>query len=206
MSDTEEKLKARERIVTQLSKSLLKESERGCAILSAELIDEHLSTLLRSFMRNGPSTKSVVDTLFRAYGPVSTFAARLQVAFALKLISRYLYEKIDALRLLRNEFAHQWGPVDFDDPKCRELLGRFIGTNLLESEDKNKDKGEKEADTHSMFGDLRLSQKQVRQRLKFSMVVAMTVADIMRLESYIRQGKDIRSIIEHGEQKGRTPF
>jgi len=50
--------------------TLLEESDRGCAVFAAEIVNMELAALLRSAFRDDPDTvKNVVDPLFRTYAP-----------------------------------------------------------------------------------------------------------------------------------------
>jgi len=96
-----------------ISQILMMESDRGSAIFAAALMDEALEVLLRSFFRDDPaSVKSAVDPLFATYAPLSTFSAKIQICFALNLIPSDLRTKLETIRRLRSDFAHQSGPID----------------------------------------------------------------------------------------------
>src|SRR5215471_6177486 len=74
-----------------VAETLLKESDRGCAIFGAAILHDDLEDLLRAFFRTDEdSIKRVVDPLFQTYAPLSTFSSRIQIAFALKLITKDL--------------------------------------------------------------------------------------------------------------------
>ncbi len=65
------------------------------------------------------------DALFENRGPLQDFSARIQVAFALNLIDRGTFVDLNALRDIRNAFAHTPEALDFDRPdvaeKCNAL-------------------------------------------------------------------------------------
>jgi DNA-binding MltR family transcriptional regulator len=109
-----------------VAESLVKESDRGCVILGASLLAEALETLIRSVSRNTPDDiKTTIDPLFQGYAPLSTFSARLQIAFALGILPKNLRDKIEIIRRMRNDFAHEWGPIDFNEPRFASRL-QFI--------------------------------------------------------------------------------
>jgi DNA-binding MltR family transcriptional regulator len=51
-------------------------------------------------------TKNLADTLFRGYGPFSTFAAKIDVLFAMGFLSDALRRDLNAIKAMRNNFAH----------------------------------------------------------------------------------------------------
>lgn len=60
-----------------------KESDRGCAIIGASFLEDQLEDLIRAICR---SDEEAVDRLFEGYAPFATFSARIQAAFALRLM------------------------------------------------------------------------------------------------------------------------
>jgi len=111
-----------------IAQTLAKESDRGCVILGAALLADALEDLLRSCCRDEPKDiKATIDPLFEGYAPLSTFSARIQLAFALGILPCQLRDKIELVRRLRNDSAHEWGPIDFEDPKCASRLELLIG-------------------------------------------------------------------------------
>lgn len=106
-----------------VAQNILKESDRGCAIVAAELLSEELEQLLRAYCRSDPAdVKQTIDPLFSGYGPLATFSARINLAYSLGILPRPTRDRLDIIRRLRNDFAHEWGPLDFNDPKCAARL------------------------------------------------------------------------------------
>lgn len=99
----------------EVAKTLFQESDRGCVLVGAALIDEVLEVLLRSKLESEPRiVREVVNPLFITNGPLSSFWARIQLSYALGLINRGTYDDLEIIRNLRNSFAHQYGPVSLD--------------------------------------------------------------------------------------------
>ena len=75
-------------------------------------------------MRDDLSSKDKRQ-LFEYEGAVGTFASKIVVAYALKLIGPVTRSDIDLVRFLRNEFAHSRMPFNFKTPEvsavCDEL-------------------------------------------------------------------------------------
>jgi DNA-binding MltR family transcriptional regulator len=120
---------------------LLKESDRGCAIFGAALLADDLEDLLRTFFRREPAViKKVVNPLFERYAPLSTFSARIQLAYAMCLITNDIRRRLEIVRKLRNDFAHEAGPIDFRDPRCRDRVRLLVndGKPRMSHEDDNK--------------------------------------------------------------------
>jgi DNA-binding MltR family transcriptional regulator len=77
------------------------ESDRACAVLAGALLDSLLEQLMREAMIPGSSQE-----LFRAQGPLGSFAAKTDLALALGLISQEDHRELTLVRRIRNDFAH----------------------------------------------------------------------------------------------------
>jgi DNA-binding MltR family transcriptional regulator len=117
-------------VLSKVAASLGHESDRGCVIFGAALLNESLEQLLRASFRRAPEDVKLIDSLFEGYAPLSTFSAKLQLAYALGILPRHLREKIELVRRIRNEFAHESGPLSFDDSRCADRLKLLFGQML----------------------------------------------------------------------------
>lgn len=104
--------------VVELRRSLVKESDRGCALAGVAYLDHSLELSLRAHMVD---VDAVADQLFGASGPLGTLSARIDLAFALGIIGKAIHRDLHLLRKIRNHFAHEPGDVGFDSP---EIAGR----------------------------------------------------------------------------------
>ena len=63
--------------------------------------------------------------IFKDYGPLSTFKAKVDIAFALGLYDRKIRKDLHTVRRIRNKFAHSSEPMGFDHnqvaDECRKL-------------------------------------------------------------------------------------
>ena len=84
-------------------------------------------------MVNDPKVvKDLLDS--ERHGPLSSFAAKAKVAYALALIDEQTKEDLDYIRKIRNEFAHSIKEISFQDNPIREYC------NKLSTAKRNKDK------------------------------------------------------------------
>jgi hypothetical protein len=113
-SDVEEKLAAMRARIEEVKKTaqpeLLKflvalgtEGERSAVVLGAERINVGLETLLKKFLRPCPNEK---DPLFSSDAALGSFSRRIELAYRLGLIDSKFKQSLDAIRRLRNDFAH----------------------------------------------------------------------------------------------------
>lgn len=96
------------------------ESDRGAVLVSAALIDDGLKQLI---VKKLVSSGSKVDRLFDGgNAPLGTFSARIEMAYRLGLIQQSTKELLNIFRKIRNEFAHHYDEVSFNDVRVRQRL------------------------------------------------------------------------------------
>ncbi len=179
-----------------IAQTLMQESDRGCAIFGAAILNDELENLLRACCRTDlPSVKNHIDPLFRTYAPLSTFSARIQVCFALKLIDRETRGELEILRKLRNEFAHESGPIDFSDDRCHDRLKQLI------TEGKRRTYGVNNSQSTIQFGSHKLNKTQAVDRIAFVIAVAQIAARIEFFTDALRSGKNLPAIVAKFEVK-----
>jgi len=82
---------------------LRSESDRGCALVAASMLDATVERLLRCFFLD---EEKVVDALLGPGRPLSTFSSRVDTCRAIGLISHELHSDISIVRRIRNAAAH----------------------------------------------------------------------------------------------------
>jgi hypothetical protein len=94
-----------------LSTNLVAESDRGAVLVGTSYVDEHLRGLFEMVIPH-EMTKKERKALLDYPGPLSSLAAKTEVAFATRLINRTIYDSLHALRRIRNEIAHASDPFN----------------------------------------------------------------------------------------------
>lgn len=101
-------------------KELSGRNDRLLAVVCGSMIDLALTGLLRSVMYNGEGK------LFDVNQPLSTFSAKIALAYSLDLIDNDIRRNADYIREVRNVFAHRLTPTYFRTPEvsavCRLLV------------------------------------------------------------------------------------
>jgi DNA-binding MltR family transcriptional regulator len=172
-----------------VAKMLLKESDRGCAIFGASILDDELEFLLRAYFRDDPkAVKDTINSLFNGEAPLATFSSRIKLAFALNLITRTMQSRIDIIRKLRNDFAHESGPLDFNDPRCRDRY------NVLVTEWKDLLPKQENPST-----------EELSKRVGFILAVSKLAGQIRTMKEFIKRLEDVqnfKALILQLEQEG----
>ncbi|MYG52497.1 MAG: hypothetical protein F4204_09145 [Rhodospirillaceae bacterium] len=103
--------------------SLIDESDRGAAILAASNFEERLRERITS--RFVDLNRKMEKRIFEGYGPLSTFAAKIDIAYALQLYDERTRGGLHTIRKIRNIFAHSSAPLEFNDEKVAELCRKL---------------------------------------------------------------------------------
>lgn len=67
--------------------------------------------------------KELKDKLYKGYGPLSTFSAKIDTAFALGLVTSEVNKTLNAVKIIRNAFAHSDEILTFEHEKIQKLKG-----------------------------------------------------------------------------------
>jgi DNA-binding MltR family transcriptional regulator len=112
----------------QAIRDALAHADNGRALILASVLSACLEQAIRTKMVKLP--KDLDRGLFRgAYGPLAHFKARIDVAFALGLITAEMRKDLDVMRNVRNRIAHPEDapPPNFNSPDiigdCKKLSG-----------------------------------------------------------------------------------
>ncbi|WP_377847204.1 hypothetical protein [Bosea sp. UC22_33] len=94
------------------------ELDRGAVLISSSYLEGRLGELLKRFLVAGTDSKALVDD-FNA--PFGTFSARIKGTHALGIISDTERDRLDWIRRIRNEFAHNL-KANFSEQRISSLV------------------------------------------------------------------------------------
>jgi len=106
---------------------LQQESDRGCVIVSAAMLDDILSQLLKR--RFAPSLEKKDELLEDGAAAFSTFSARINLAYRIGLIRVSVRATLHLLRKIRNDFAHISDPATFDSSSVKSRVHEIFTLN-----------------------------------------------------------------------------
>lgn len=101
-------------------------TDRATAIVSGAFLDDCLAGLLHAYMVSDTGSDAAV---FSGNGPLSTFSAKIVMAFRLGIISEDERSDLEKIRKIRNRFAHEVTLSSFEDQSTRDLC-KLIATPL----------------------------------------------------------------------------
>lgn len=92
-------------------------------LTSAGVLEEVLEGALLAYMR--PATAKMRSRLFNGYGPLSSLAARIDVAYAFNILTQAEYDALAILRSVRNKFAHGRRAMTFEDEEIAAMMKKL---------------------------------------------------------------------------------
>lgn len=183
---------AKEKRAHLIVEALRRESDRGCAIFAAAFLDGDLERLLRTYFRQDPGTvKKVVDPLFRTYAPLSTFSAKIQICFALGLLTKRLHRRLEVFRRIRNELAHDASHMSLDVPSFQDLLRPIVSARIPEPRGSNQEEAARQKGP----------RKPVR-REALVIAAADTASILSVVIALVKRGMDVRGAVQRLEEAG----
>lgn len=111
-----------EPLFQELLGTLLNESDRGALLIGAAHVDNYLRLLVGSVFPASLGRRKR-SSLLNYPGPLSSFSAKIELAFAFRLIPGTTYQALHSLRQLRNDVAHS--PESFDLSGREDHLSRM---------------------------------------------------------------------------------
>jgi hypothetical protein len=121
--DNDEPLTEIEKVTLLLLEQMKKakdESDRGYVLFIAAQADAFLQEIISGFLIADKSVKNLFDG---QYAPFESLSAKTHAAYLLGLITKSEADRVDALRKVRNVFAHSIDGT-FSNPKVVKLCGK----------------------------------------------------------------------------------
>jgi hypothetical protein len=107
-------------------------SDRACVILCGAMVDHQLVIALQTKMK--ALTRPESDRLFfEQAATLGTMSSRIDLAYALDLITEEAKRSSETLRRIRNTFAHALWPISFEHPLITKECQKLPTMNWLDS-------------------------------------------------------------------------
>jgi len=105
------------------------ETDRAAAVLAMAYIDSKLEELLRSKF---VSKHKIINNLFDGQGGLSSFSAKVSIAYAVGLISLLAAQDLHVIRQIRNDFAHKSHGLSFQTASIANRVSALHSLKFLE--------------------------------------------------------------------------
>ena len=119
----------REEDYSDLSRELIGGTDRSSALIGCAMVDGALLAALNSRFVTMPE-EDFEAIFFKADAPLGTFSARIKIAYGVGIYGKKVRDILDAIRRVRNVFAHSVRPLQFSQTLIEPELKRLMQTNL----------------------------------------------------------------------------
>jgi hypothetical protein len=121
--------------VAAILEELKSQTDRGTAIIAAAVLDDVLSQLLTARLIKLTSDRH--DSLFKR--TLSSFFSKIEMCFALGVLSNEARLALHLIRDVRNEFAHRIEQIKFDHPAVATMIQTRVLSALKKPGRSNRD-------------------------------------------------------------------
>lgn len=122
MADDMDVLAVRERQGMDLE-TIIKQTQSGSVLILTQLLANTLEHYLIQVMQ--PFNAKARKEIFGGMGPLSSFSAKIHIAYGIGLLDAELYDDAHTLRAIRNKFAHAKDRLDLTSEKMSELVDKL---------------------------------------------------------------------------------
>jgi DNA-binding MltR family transcriptional regulator len=98
---------------------LMKESDRGCVLMSTSFLDYELQKIFEDYLIG---SKKILDEMLSGQGSLATFSSRIRFAFSLGLISKITMDDLNVIRKIRNECGHNYESISLDEKVTKQRI------------------------------------------------------------------------------------
>jgi hypothetical protein len=102
--------------------------DRAAAILAAAFLEDRLTSAIKA--RLAADTKAQ-NKFFKYPGPVSTFAAKIDLAYLMNILDAGTRTGLHAIRDIRNKFAHELDDITFETPDVERLCNKLFSIRTI---------------------------------------------------------------------------
>jgi hypothetical protein len=111
------------RAILDFRHSITAETDRGAALMAAAFMDDKLKFLITAKLVDD---KKLARRAFDFNGPLGTFSARIDFAHLMGVLPGNARRDLHVIRSIRNKFAHEAGPMDFEDERVKPLCETLV--------------------------------------------------------------------------------
>jgi hypothetical protein len=109
--------------LAEMAAKLKDETDRGVALIVAAWIDDALTDFVIGHLLRD---EDAIEAMFGGIGPLGTFSSKIKLAYLTRMIGKSIYDNLETIRGIRNEFAHSRKDLKFSEPsinaRCNNLM------------------------------------------------------------------------------------
>lgn len=100
-------------------------ADTSIVIMSTTVLEDWVTSATKTKMRRLSSNLN--ERIFRGYGPLSTFSAKIDIGYALELYDKTIHRDLRGLKDIRNAFAHTADPLHFKSEAVAKEFQKLNG-------------------------------------------------------------------------------
>lgn len=108
--------------MTQVLMGLVNESDRGCVLVAAALLDEFLEETIRARVEENEVSNTTTKSLFDLNGPLANFSSKILICRSFGIIDETSFHDLMIIRKLRNTFAHATDEANFLSTEVKQKV------------------------------------------------------------------------------------
>ena len=109
--------KANKKRLIEIVNHLFYQTDRAAAVVAGCILDDLLKSMLTAFFLQDINLD---EKMFKGMAPLSTFSAKINIAYCTGLINKKQYNNLMLVKKIRDLFAHSVEDLTFDTPKIRD--------------------------------------------------------------------------------------
>lgn len=174
------------------------ESDRGCCLTAVSFIDNELEDLLKATLIG---TGTHFRDLFSSNGPFSNLSSKIKICYSLGFLSQEAFEDLEIIRKIRNDFSHNYEPVDFENKAIREKIYN-LKTSYYDLE-KDKSIPAKRIFKNAFYGILSEIHSTKHKAKKFVTPINPTFSDKEAKKQIREQAESLMAILKDHNEIGQ---
>jgi DNA-binding MltR family transcriptional regulator len=111
--------------LTKMLHDFSQRADTSYVIVVGTTLEQLLELALLANMRE--LSNRLAERLFSGYGPLSTFSAKIDIAYAFQIIPDDMLGDFRTIKDIRNEFAHTDKLIHFNSPELEPLIKQLTG-------------------------------------------------------------------------------
>lgn len=99
------------------------ERPRRAALIAGAFVELRLEETIKSYLRED---KKIAPAMFKGMGALATFSAKIDLGYLMKLYPGRIRQLLHGIRDIRNDFAHETQPINFDTQSVRDRCRNLV--------------------------------------------------------------------------------
>ena len=109
------------------------QTDRGATLIAGAYLEDRLIDAIKARTNRHAD---IENRFYKGHGPLASFSAKIDLGYLLGIYDETFCRFLHVIRRIRNEFAHQFQPLNFDSQKIRDLCANIAVSAEIELTEK----------------------------------------------------------------------